>query len=156
MSTAPDPHVTAKNASEPEVEEIVDETEVSLAEKPDTDQAAVWMATDWLGKVVIDCEGQRIGKLHDIYVDVETDVPQFGTVKRGIFNRHLTLVPLIGVTVSPNELRITALKDQIRSAPELDSHGQEMSQEDESILYHYFQMNYTAIENESGRRLARR
>jgi len=156
MSTTSDPHVPSRNSPEPEVAEIVDETAVPRAEESDTDQAAVWMATDWLGKVVIDREGQKIGKLHDIYVDVETDVPQFGTVKRGIFNRHLTLVPLIGVIVSPNELRVNALKDQIRSAPELDLHGQEMSQADESILYHYFQMNYTAIENESGRRLARR
>jgi hypothetical protein len=29
-------------------------------------------------------------------------------------------------------------------------------QEDESALYHHFQMNYTPIANESGRRLARR
>jgi hypothetical protein len=31
-----------------------------------------------------------------VYVDVETDEPQFGTVKEGFIGRHLTLVPLGG------------------------------------------------------------
>ena len=156
MSTTSDPSVVSEDATATEPDQLVDSSEVSLDEKSNADQEAVWTASDWLGKVVIDRDGEKVGKLHDVYVDVETDVPQFGTVKEGFFDRHLTFVPLVGVTVSPNELRVTALKEQIRSAPELDLHGQEMSQADESLLYHYFQMNYTAIESESGRRLARR
>ena len=111
---------------------------------------------DWLGKVVVDRDGQRIGKLHDVYVDVETDEPQFGTVKEGFIGRHLTFVPLIGVQVGPDELRATVLKEQVTSAPDLDLKGQEMSVADESALYHHFEMNYTAVASDSGRRLARR
>jgi hypothetical protein len=51
---------------------------------------------------------------------------------------------------------VTVLKDLVAPAPDLDLHGQEMSQADESALYHHFEMNYTAIASESGRRLARR
>jgi hypothetical protein len=115
-----------------------------------------WTASDWLGKVMIARDGERIGKLRGVYVDVETDVPQFGTVKEGFIKRHLTFVPLIGVTVSPNELHVTVLKQHVRSAPKIDMHGQELSQADESALYHHYEMNYTKIQNESGRRLARR
>lgn len=103
-----------------------------------------------------DTEPISDGKLHDVYVDVETDVPQFGTVKEGFLERHLTFVPLAGVTVGPDELRVTVLKEQVKSAPDLDLHGQEMSQADESALYHHFELNYTAIASDSGRRLARR
>ena len=53
-------------------------------------------------------------------------------------------------------MRVTVLKEQVRSAPDLNLDGQEMSQAEESALYHHFGMNYTAIANESGRRLARR
>jgi hypothetical protein len=120
------------------------------------DRAATWTTSDWLGKVIVDREGDKIGKLQDVYVDVQTDVPQFGTVKEGFLDRHLTFVPLAGVTVSPDELRVTVLKEQVKAAPDMDLHGQEMTQADESALYHHFQMNYTAIANESGRRLARR
>jgi hypothetical protein len=34
--------------------------------------------------------------------------------------------------------------------------GEELSQADESTLYHHFEANYTPIDTESGRRLARR
>jgi dTDP-4-dehydrorhamnose 3,5-epimerase-like enzyme len=34
----------------------------------------------------------KIGKLQDVYVDVETDEPQFATVKGGFIGRHLTVV----------------------------------------------------------------
>jgi sporulation protein YlmC with PRC-barrel domain len=40
---------------------------------------------------LIDSAGQKIGKLQDVYVDVETDEPMFGTVKEGFIGRHLTL-----------------------------------------------------------------
>ncbi len=60
------------------------------------------------------------------------------------------------MVVGPDELRATVLKEQVTSAPDLDLHGQEMSQADESALYHHFELNYTAIESDSGRRLARR
>lgn len=118
--------------------------------------AATWTASEWLGKVLVDRDGERIGKLQDVYVDVESDAPMFGTVKEGFFDRHLTFVPLVGVEVGPDQLRVTAHKDQVKSAPDLDLHGQEMSQADESALYHHFEMNYTAIASDSGRRLARR
>jgi hypothetical protein len=138
-------------------------TDIDTADDDNADDASIasdatvgWRASDWLGKVIIARDGEKIGKLHDVYVDVETDVPVFGTVKEGFFGRHLTFVPLIGAYVAPSELHVTVLKEQVSSAPDLDLHGQEMSQEDESALYHHFEMNYTVIANESGRRLARR
>lgn len=132
------------------------EVELPMGDLPVNSPAATWTASDWLGKVIVDKDGERIGKLQDVYVDVETDEPQFGTVKEGFIGRHLTFVPLLGVEVGPDELRAAVLKEQVKSAPDLDLHGQEMSQADESALYHHFEMNYTAIESDSGRRLARR
>jgi uncharacterized protein YrrD len=117
---------------------------------------ATYSVADWQGKVLVDRTGEKIGKLQDVYVDVETDEPQFGTVKEGFFDRHLTFVPLAGVTIGPDDLRVTVTKDQVRSAPDIDQHGEELSQADESALYHHFEMNYTPITTESGRRLARR
>ena len=121
----------------------------------ESDSDAQWTASQWLGRTIVDRDGQRIGKLQDVYVDVETDEPQFGTVKEGLVGRHLTFVPLAGVEVSPDSLRVSVAREQVRSAPDLEN-GQEMSQADESALYHHFQMNYAPILTESGRRLARR
>jgi len=117
---------------------------------------ARWNVADWHGKMLVDCNGEKIGKLQDIYVDVENDVPQFATVKEGVFDRHLTFVPLSGIQVGPDELQVVVTKDQVRSAPDIEMHGEELSQADESTLYHHFELNYTPISTESGRRLARR
>ena len=113
-------------------------------------------ASEWLGMPIIDRDGERLGKLRDIYVDVETDVPQFGTVKEGVFTHHLTFVPLAGVRVSPDHIQVTATKDQVRTAPNIELQGGELSQADEKTLYHHFEQNYTPIQSASGRRLARR
>ena len=120
------------------------------------DSEAKWSVAEWHGKMLIDRDGEKIGKLQDVYVDVETDEPQFATVKEGFFDRHLTFVPLGGVQIGPDELQVAVSKDRVRSAPDLEMHGEELSQEDESALYHHFEMNYTPPTTPSGRRLARR
>jgi uncharacterized protein YrrD len=117
---------------------------------------AQWNVADWHGRMLIDRNGERIGKLQDVYVDVETDVPQFATVKEGFIGRHLTFVPLGGIRVGPDDLQVAVTKEQVRSAPDIKMRGEELSQADESSLYHHFELNYMAINTESGRRLARR
>ena len=112
--------------------------------------------TEWRGKNLVDRDGEKIGKLEDVYVDVETDEPMFGTVKEGVFTRHLTFVPLRGITIGPDNLQVAASKEQVQEAPNIDMHGDELSQTGEEALYHHYLLNYTPFETESGRRLARR
>jgi uncharacterized protein YrrD len=111
---------------------------------------------DWHGKHLIDTLGEKIGKLQDVYVDVETDEPMFATVKEGFVRHHLTFVPLVGVNLGPDSLQVAFSREQVRSAPNIEMHGDELSQADESALYHHYQLNYTPPNTESGRRLARR
>jgi len=110
----------------------------------------------WHGKDLVDRDGERIGKLEDVYFDVGTDQPQFATVKEGLVGRHLTFVPLTDVTIGPNNLQVSASRAEVKGAPNLDVQGDELSQSDESTLYHYYQLNYTPSDVPSGRRLARR
>jgi uncharacterized protein YrrD len=111
---------------------------------------------EWHGRMLVDADGQKIGKLQDVYVDVENDMPQFATVKEGFISRHLTFVPLGGITVGPDQLQVAVTKAQVQSAPNIEQHGEELSQDDESALYHHYELNYTPPNTESGRRLARR
>jgi hypothetical protein len=131
----------------------------SAAPSEDKEQAPMVMhqnIAEWRGKDLIDSSGEKIGKLQDVYVDVETDEPMFGTVKEGLFARHLTFVPLRGITIGPDNLQIPVSRDQVQDAPNIDMHGDELSQHGESALYHHYQLNYTPPNTESGRRLARR
>jgi hypothetical protein len=98
---------------------------------------------EWHGKQLVDRDGGKIGKLEDVYVDVETDEPMFGTVKEGLFARHLTFVPLRGITIGPDNLQVPVSREQVQDAPNIDMHGDELSQDGESALYHHYQLNYT-------------
>jgi hypothetical protein len=111
---------------------------------------------EWRGRDLVDSFGERIGKLEEVYFDVETDEPQFGTVKEGFVARHLTFVPLTGITIGPDNLQVPVSKQQVKDAPNIALQGGELSQADESALYHHYELNYTPPETQSGRRLARR
>jgi PRC-barrel domain len=121
-------------------------------DQPDSE----WNLAEWHGKMLIDRDGEKIGKLQDVYVDVETDEPQFGTVKEGLIGRHLTFVPLGGLKVGPDDLQVAVSRQQVKDAPNIEQHGEELSQADESALYHHYELNYTPPNTQSGRRLARR
>jgi uncharacterized protein YrrD len=131
----------------------------SAAPSEDKEQAPTVMhqnIAEWHGKDLIDSFGEKIGKLRDVYVDVETDEPMFGTVKEGFIGRHLTFVPLAGASFGPDSLQVTVSREQVKNAPNIELRGDELSQADESTLYHHYQINYTPPKTQSGRRLARR
>ena len=73
-----------------------------------------------------------------------------------MIGRHLTFVPPSGITVGPDDLQVTVPKERVKAAPNIELHGEELSQADESALYHHYELNYTPPNTESGRRLARR
>ena len=44
---------------------------------------AIWNVTDWRGKMIVNRDGEMIGKLQDVCIDVVTYEPQFRTVNEG-------------------------------------------------------------------------
>ncbi|HEX5191371.1 MAG TPA: PRC-barrel domain-containing protein [Solirubrobacteraceae bacterium] len=111
---------------------------------------------DWKGKQLIDRDGEKIGKLEDVYVDTANDEPMFVTVKEGlVVSKHLTFVPLAGAAASPDGLKVAVSKAQIKDAPNIDRGG-ELSQDQEAALYGHYEIAYAPADNPSGRRLAKR
>jgi hypothetical protein len=53
-------------------------------------------------------------------------------------------------------MQVAVTKEQVQKAPNIERHGEELSQADESALYHHYELNYIPPATESGRRLARR
>jgi sporulation protein YlmC with PRC-barrel domain len=111
--------------------------------------------SDWRGKQLLDRDGDKIGKLEDVYVDTETDAAQFGTVKEGLLSKHLTFVPLVDATTSPDHLQVTVSKEQVKAAPNIDTDA-ELTAGEEAQLYDHFGMPYAPGPSASGRRLAKR
>ena len=47
-------------------------------------------------------------------------------------------------------------KKEVKDAPNIDTDGQELSQEDEAALFRHYGFDHEPLPTESGRRLARR
>jgi len=110
---------------------------------------------DWRGKDVLDRDGEKIGKLEDVYVDTETDVEEFGTLKEGLISKHLTFVPLYDVTAAPDYLQVPVSKSLVKDAPNMETDA-EISTLDEAGLYRHYGLDYTEPATPSGRRLGKR
>src|ERR1039458_9418584 len=121
---------------EPDVAEHQPDAELDVAEHQ---QDAEWNVAEWHGKMLVDRNGEKIGKPQDVYVDVdvdvETDEPQFATVKEGFIGRHLTFVPPGGIKVGPDELQVAVVKQQVQDAPNIEQHGEELCRGIVSGLY---------------------
>jgi hypothetical protein len=93
---------------------------------------------DWRGNDVLDADGHKIGELEAVYVDTGTDLPSFGTVKVGMMGRHrLVFVPLDRATVSPRHVKVAYSKKQVKDAPSIDTDGELMAADEESVFKHY-------------------
>jgi hypothetical protein len=96
---------------------------------------------EWRGQDVVDAAGDKLGKLEEVYYDTETDAPAFAAVKSGTFGKHLTLVPLAGASAGQSYLRVSADKDQVKHAPDVDP-DVELTAEDEAGAYSAYGLTY--------------
>ena len=96
---------------------------------------------------VIDQDGDKVGKVGQVYLDDATGQPNWVTVNTGLFGGNETFVPLDEATQDGDDLRVPYTKAFIKDAPNLDadSHVDE-SQEDE--LYRYYGLQAGGTERE--------
>jgi hypothetical protein len=92
---------------------------------------------DWRGQDVIDSEDEKVGKLEEVFTDIDSKEPSIGSVKTGLFGRKLTLVPLEGAILTRDHLRLPYTKDQIKGAPQADGGGQ-LDGERERDIFNYY------------------
>jgi uncharacterized protein (TIGR02271 family) len=98
-------------------------------------------AAQWRGAEVIDASGDKVGKVEEIYLDQETDQPEWALVKTGLFGGKASFVPLSGATPEDDKLRVQYEKSQISDAPKIDT-DQELSSQEEQELYAHYGMSY--------------
>jgi sporulation protein YlmC with PRC-barrel domain len=87
---------------------------------------------------VYDNQGERIGKVDDLFVD-ESDREEYIGVKLGFFGMKSTLIPMDIVRVNENErsLEVSDSKDHVRSAPSFDD-DEDITPDYEDRIRNYF------------------
>ncbi|MCH8570587.1 PRC and DUF2382 domain-containing protein [Nesterenkonia sp. AY15] len=86
---------------------------------------------------VYDSEGAKVGSVGQVYVDSQTQEPEFVTVNIGLFGAKETFIPFGATDYSPEGLRVPFTKAYIKDAPNIDVDGH-LSVEEEQRLWDYY------------------
>ena len=97
---------------------------------PDIDQI--------IGADVVDTDGDKVGKVGQVYLDSDDNHPSWVSVKTGLFGLSETLVPIDDATWDRTALHVTYDKSRIKDAPRVDP-DQDLSPEEQDRLYSYYE-----------------
>jgi len=99
-------------------------------------------AYDFRGRTVLDSQGEKIGKVDELYFDEEGGQPEWALVNTGLFGTKKTFVPIKGASPTGEDLQVAVTKDQVKDAPRIDA-DQELSEQEERRLFEHYGVPYT-------------
>ena len=108
-----------------------------------TQGPAMTEAYDWKGRDVVDEDGDKVGKIDEIYEDTDTGEPEWAVVNTGLFGTKSNFVPLSGAQTSGEDVQIAFSKDQVKDAPGIEPDG-DLSVDQERELYEHYGRSYSA------------
>lgn len=92
---------------------------------------------DLLNATAFDAQGEKLGKINNLFVDDKTGQPTFVEVNHGLFGMSSSLVPLRGHRLNGDELKLAFHKDLIKDAPDIDFENQLTAADQDTIYEHY-------------------
>lgn len=84
-------------------------------------------------------DGNRLGTVEAVYVDNDTNRPEWVAVRSGLFGSYVSVVPLRTAELDGDELRVPYDRNALRSAPH-DDPGHELSPDDEVDLFRHYRL----------------
>jgi uncharacterized protein (TIGR02271 family) len=97
----------------------------------------------WTERDVIGADGEKIGRIKEIYEDQQTGKPEWALVSTGLLGMRSHFVPLAGAEPNGESVRVQATKEQVSSAPSVEGDG-ELSEAEERALFEHYGVPYTA------------
>jgi uncharacterized protein (TIGR02271 family) len=94
-------------------------------------------------------DGDKLGSIEEIYLDTQTNEPEWALVNTGLFGSKSTFVPLRDADEADGTLRVPFDKGTIKDAPKIDPDGQ-LSQHEEAELYRHYGIEYSGAVSDTG------
>lgn len=85
---------------------------------------------------VFDSEGEKVGKVEQVYIDDQNSLPTWVSVKTGWFSSS-SLVPLAGAKHRDERLDVPVTKQQVKDAPHLDADDGISAEQGDELLRYY-------------------
>jgi uncharacterized protein (TIGR02271 family) len=89
------------------------------------------------GATLFGNDGEKIGKIGEIYLDDQTNQPTFATVNTGLFGLKESFVPLDQVQHTADGVTVPFSKDFVKDAPNIADDG-DLTPEEEQRIYDYY------------------
>ncbi|MGN6175278.1 MAG: PRC-barrel domain-containing protein [Streptosporangiaceae bacterium] len=93
---------------------------------------------DYIRRVAVDAEGNRIGKITKVYQDDQGGQPLWVLVETGLFGTRQSFAPVHGSRSDGEQLVVLAVsKDQVKDAPNIDSDARISESEQDALRQYY-------------------
>ena len=96
-----------------------------------------------VGTTLHGSDGQKIGKIVDVYESTEGAGGTFATVSTGLFGGAASFFPLDEVTDNNGEVSVPYTKEFVKDAPRVEN-DEELTAAEEDRLYSYYSLGQTA------------
>ena len=96
---------------------------------------------DQRGQDLYDSHGDKIGKIDEIYLDRESNEPEWALVNTGLFGNRSSFVPLAQASGSGDQVQVPYDKQQVKDAPRVDT-DQHLSEAEEQELWRHYGLDY--------------
>ena len=103
----------------------------------------------WLGRIMVDRDGNRLGEITDIYLDRETDRPEWAVVRTGLFGLRSSFVPLAEANEVDGQIQLPHARGLVKDAPNIEADGQ-LSEAEEAELYRHYGLDYDTVTTADG------
>ncbi|QOK22394.1 PRC and DUF2382 domain-containing protein [Janibacter indicus] len=87
---------------------------------------------------VVDSDGDKIGKIGQVFLDDRSGEPAWVTVKTGMFGGAESFVPLTQGTMHGNDVSVPYTKDKVKGAPRVEDSQGHLEPAEEDELYAYY------------------
>lgn len=96
-----------------------------------------------VGATAYDSDGNKIGKVGQVFLDDQTGQPEFATVNTGLFGTSESFVPVENATLDGDRLTLPYTKDKVKDAPNVELDGRHLDESEEQRLYEYYGLGET-------------
>jgi sporulation protein YlmC with PRC-barrel domain len=97
-----------------------------------------------IGSDMYSSDGDKIGRVGQVYLDDTTGQPQWLTVNTGFFGTNESFVPITEADFSGDRVTVPFSKDRVKDAPNVAADGH-ISQDEERALYEYYDLDYGTV-----------
>jgi uncharacterized protein (TIGR02271 family) len=94
-------------------------------------------------------DGEKLGTIEEIYLDTETQRPEWAVVTTGLFGTKQTFVPIRDANSSGDGLSVPFEKATVKDAPSIDPDGR-LSEREQAELYRHYGLEYSQARSGSG------